>query len=110
VLAPQRVYEPVDLILSNPPYIPSGDIDGLMREVQYEPRMALDGDADGLRFYRAIAKLWVPLLKPGGMCAVEIGVGQAPDVTAIFREAGLQHVDVLQDAAGIPRVVRGVRL
>ena len=58
-------------ILSNPPYIPTADLPQLMREVQHEPTMALDGDTDGLRFYRVIANEWVPRLRAGGVCAVE---------------------------------------
>ena len=96
-------------ILSNPPYIPTADLDGLMREVQQEPRMALDGDADGLRFYRVIASEWAPKLRPGGLCAVEVGAGQADDVAALFAAAGLTRVQVLPDLAGIPRVVMGER-
>lgn len=96
-------------ILSNPPYIPTADLDGLMREVQHEPRMALDGDTDGLRFYRVIASEWSPKLRPGGLCAVEVGIGQADDVAALFAAAGLIHVHTLNDLAGIPRVVMGER-
>ncbi|MBQ9965092.1 MAG: peptide chain release factor N(5)-glutamine methyltransferase, partial [Clostridia bacterium] len=63
-----RFTDPVDVIVSNPPYIPSADLDGLQREVQYEPRMALDG-GDGYRFYRTIADHWLPKLSPDGLVA-----------------------------------------
>lgn len=94
-------------VVSNPPYIPTADLDGLMREVQHEPRMALDGDADGLRFYRVIATQWVEKLLPGGLCAVEVGAGQAEAVQGLFRAAGLCAVKAHPDLAGILRVVTG---
>ena len=100
---------PYTAILSNPPYIPTGDLPSLQREVQREPQMALDGDADGLRFYRAIAAEWVEKLAPGGLCAVEVGIGQAEDVAALFREAGLRDIQIKNDLGGIPRVVMGIK-
>lgn len=96
-------------ILSNPPYIPSADLPGLMREVQREPRLALDGGEDGLLFYRAIARDWACKLEPGGFCAVEVGAGQAEAVASLFREAGLEAVETRRDLAGVERVVLGVR-
>lgn len=96
-----------DAIVSNPPYIPTGDLAGLQREVQYEPTLALDGAADGLRFYRCLARQWRPCLRRGGILAAEIGVGQAPAVEALWREAGLSGVTVLPDYSGIPRVILG---
>jgi release factor glutamine methyltransferase len=98
-----------DAILSNPPYIPTDDLPGLMREVQHEPAMALDGSEDGLLFYRVIADRWCRKLRPGGFCAVEIGIGQAATVADLFTRAGLVEVEVLPDLAGIPRVVVGTR-
>ena len=98
-----------DAILSNPPYIPTAHLAGLMREVQHEPRMALDGDEDGLRFYRVIAAEWSRKLKKGGFCAVEVGFDQAAQVAALFREAGLREVEIHRDLAGVQRVVCGVR-
>lgn len=94
-----------DAILSNPPYIPTGDLAGLQREVRREPEMALDGDGDGLAFYRAIAEHWCEKLAPNGFCAVEVGAGQAPDVAALFTAKGLKTVEILRDLAGIDRVV-----
>lgn len=96
-------------ILSNPPYIPAADLPGLMREVQREPRLALDGGEDGLRFYRAIVRDWVGKLAPGGFCAVEVGIGQAEPVAALFRGAGLENVETRRDLGGVNRVVLGVR-
>ena len=94
-------------LVSNPPYIPTADIAGLMREVQHEPRMALDGSADGLCFYRAIAERWLSCLLPGGICAVEVGIGQAEEVAALFVAAGLEQVEMIPDLAGVLRVVAG---
>lgn len=96
-----------DLLLSNPPYIPTGDLAGLQIEVQREPRMALDGGEDGLLFYRAIVGGWLSKLRPGGALAVEVGIRQADDVAALFRAHGLEEVRILPDLAGIPRVVSG---
>lgn len=101
---PDGSLSPVDAIVSNPPYIPTEDLSGLQREVQREPRMALDG-GDGLVFYRAIAERWISLLKPHGFVAVEIGIGQETMVSKIFSAAGLQRIAVYPDFAGIPRVV-----
>lgn len=98
-----------DVILSNPPYIPTADLDGLMREVGHEPRMALDGSADGLRFYRVIADVWSRKLRVGGLCAVEVGIDQADAVAALFTAAGLVDVRTVNDLAGVPRVVCGIR-
>ncbi len=81
---------PFDLIVSNPPYIASGDIATLAPEVRlFDPRLALDGGADGLNFYRAIAAAAPALLAPEGTVVVEIGAGQAEPVAAIFAAAGL---------------------
>ena len=98
-----------DAICSNPPYIPSEDIAGLAPEVRSEPRMALDGGGDGLLFYRAIAELWSPLLRPKGLLAVEIGAGQAEDVSRIFvRKTGAKCL-VKPDINGIDRVIHGTQ-
>ncbi|MBQ3133168.1 MAG: peptide chain release factor N(5)-glutamine methyltransferase [Clostridia bacterium] len=97
-----------DLILSNPPYIPTGELEGLMTEVHHEPRMALDGDVDGLKFYRCFADKWVKRLADGGMLAVEVGAGQAPAVAELFRDAGLTELQITTDGSGIDRVVSGI--
>lgn len=101
--------EQADLIVSNPPYVPSGEIDGLSREVRHEPRLALDGDADGLTFYRALVDIWAPRLLPGGMLAAEVGDGQADDVAELFLRGGLASVQTHRDLAGIKRIVSAVR-
>ena len=106
VLADHAAFDgPYDAILSNPPYIPTADLPSLQREVQREPKMALDGDADGLTFYRTIAEHWCEKLAPDGFVAVEVGIGQAEDVAALFAAKGLENTAIFHDAAGIPRVV-----
>lgn len=101
---------PFDLIVSNPPYIPTGDIPGLAPEVSvHEPRLALDGGADGLAAYRRLCPDVARLLKPGGRFCVEIGIGQGPDVSALARAAGLEVEAIKPDLAGIARVVLGRR-
>ncbi len=98
------VQGPFDLIVSNPPYIPRGEIDTLAPEVRdYDPRIALDGGADGLDAYRAIAGEAPRLLAPGGRLIVELGVGQEPAVTALFTNASLHVSGAHKDLAGIPR-------
>lgn len=94
-----------DLILSNPPYIPTLDCRSLQPEVQQEPLMALDGGKDGLDFYRRIAMEAPSHLLPGGLLAVEVGDGQAQAVQRLFTEAGLQNVSIHADLAGLPRMV-----
>lgn len=98
-----------DAVVSNPPYIPAADIEGLMREVQHEPRLALDGGADGLTFYRAILTAWAPKLKAGGLLAVEIGFDQGEAVNRLFGEAGLCNTRVIKDYGGNNRLVLGYR-
>lgn len=101
---------PFDLVLSNPPYIPTADIDGLEPEVaRHEPRLALDGGPNGLDAYRRLAPDLVRLLKPGGRFALEVGRGQAGPVLAILRAAGLEPEVVRADLAGVGRVVAGRR-
>ena len=96
---------PYDAILSNPPYIPTADLAGLQREVQHEPKMALDGAEDGLLFYRTIAEHWCDKLAENGFVAVEVGIGQAADVAALFTACGLENTEVLTDLGGVQRVV-----
>ncbi len=87
-----------DLIVSNPPYIPAGEIDALDREVRdHDPRLALDGGEDGLDAYREIFVGARRVLAPGGAIAVEFGLGQAADVARLARDRGLQKVDSEQD-------------
>ncbi len=96
-----------DLVVSNPPYIPSDDIGLLARDVrEHDPHLALDGGRDGLDAYRAIASQTPDLLRDDGTLVVEIGIDQATAVTAIFeRENGLRRIATQADLAGIPRVL-----
>ena len=96
-----------DMIVSNPPYIPTDDIKTLSDDVKREPFMALDGGGDGLLFYRSICEKYLPLLWSGGHLAVEIGIGQAEDVSRIFVRAGLSDVRVNNDINGKQRVIIG---
>lgn len=97
-----------DVIVSNPPYIPQGQIPALMPEVQlFEPLQALDGGEDGLDFYRKIAALAPGYLKEGGQLFFEIGCDQAKDVQRIMEEQGFAELSVVKDLAGLDRVVRG---
>jgi release factor glutamine methyltransferase len=102
----EGVAAPFDLVVSNPPYIPAGDVAGLMPEVaQFEPRLALDGGPDGLDAYRAIVTAVPRLLAPGGHLLVEMGEGQGPEITQLFRTAALQVEGPWKDLAGIERVL-----
>ena len=91
-----------DLILSNPPYVKSDEIRTLSGEVRREPRLALDGGADGLAFYRALAGKWLPRLATGGLLACECGEGQARDIAAMFAP---HETEVTKDFNGIERIV-----
>ena len=96
-----------DLIVSNPPYIPSGAIPGLMEEVRtHEPLMALDGHEDGLYFYRRLAKESPRYLKDGGRLCLEIGFDQGESVPALLRDEGFDEIEVVRDLAGLDRVVK----
>ena len=92
-------------MVSNPPYIASGDIAALPPEVRHDPRRALDGGADGLDCYRTIAGQARKLLEPGGHLVVELGIGQEPAVAALFRAAGLAPSPARPDLSGIPRAL-----
>ena len=95
-----------DLVVSNPPYIPSDDIDGLDPEVRdHDPRLALDGGPDGLEAYRLLAPEIMRILKPGGVFALEIGWDQGDAVKALFEAAGFEDVKVVKDLGDRNRVV-----
>lgn len=97
-----------DVIVCNPPYIPSADIDSLDVSVKdYEPRLALDGGTDGLDFYRAIAERWGNALRLDGSLLFEVGIGQVGDVEMILVKNGFTDIKTYQDTAGIWRVVEG---
>ncbi len=94
-----------DIIVSNPPYIESGTIPKLSKEVQYEPNVALDGGLDGLDFYRRIVYEGKKYLKNGGTLALEIGYNQKDIVTAILKTAWYTDIKCIQDLAGMDRVI-----
>lgn len=95
-----------DLVVSNPPYIPTDHIAGLDPEVRdHDPHLALDGGPDGLQAYRDLAPEVMRILKPGGVFAVEIGWDQGPQVKALFEAAGFTDVKVVKDLADRDRVV-----
>lgn len=96
-----------DLMVSNPPYIPTKDIDGLEPEVLKEPRMALDGGKDGLDAIRAIVAMAPKMLRSGGYLAMEIGSKQGPAVAKLYAAAGLQGVVIKKDAQGLERFAFG---
>jgi len=97
-----------DLIVSNPPYIPTGDIPGLMPEVKdHEPGMALDGSPDGLDFYRRIIREAPDYLKEGGILIFETGSTQARDVEDLLAARGFGDIRVGKDLAGLDRIICG---
>lgn len=102
----QGVDERFDLVISNPPYIPTATIATLDEEVRvFDPRLALDGGADGYDAYRAIGDALPRLLAPEGHAVVELGIGQEADVAKIFLEAGLEVREAVADLAGVPRAI-----
>ena len=95
-----------DAVCSNPPYIPSDEIDSLQPEVSdYEPRIALDGGKDGLDFHRAIAVFAEKRLKKGGRVFIETAAGQAEKVQEMYNNTWLKYIGVRRDLAGIARVL-----
>ena len=101
--------EALDMITSNPPYICTAELEGLRREVQYEPKMALDGAEDGLLFYKKIAKNNKSHLKKGGWLVLEVGDTQSKEVYEILAENGYENIDTKKDLAGFTRVVYAQR-
>ncbi len=100
-----RIRGRFDIIISNPPYIPTADIETLQREVkEYEPRLALDGGADGLDIYRRVAENASKYINRGGMLIMEVGAGQAQDVVKMFR--GNAYAMIAQDFNGVERYVK----
>ena len=99
-----------DMIVSNPPYIPTDDIEDLMREVKdHEPHLALDGSRDGLHFYRKLAEESGRYLVPGGSLLFEIGYDQGGAVSQLLDQAGFKDIHVKKDLAGLDRVVYAVK-
>ena len=105
---PSRQLGEFDVIVSNPPYIPTADIETLDTSVRdHEPRLALDGGADGLDFYRAICEKWRDALRPQGKLLFEVGIGQADAVLRLMRASGFGDVEIVKDLNDVPRVVFG---
>jgi len=99
-----------DLVVCNPPYIPSGEIDGLQPEIsRFEPRIAVDGGIDGLSFYRRLIPGAIAFLKPMGHLIVETGTDQAPSVQGMLIAWRYWDIEVVKDYSGQDRVVSGVR-
>ena len=95
-----------DIIVSNPPYVSSGEIDTLQREIRYEPRVALDGGADGVSFYRRMIDRAPRYLAGGGAMLMEIGSGQRRAIEALIEQSGtLRITEIKRDYSGIERVV-----
>ena len=102
----RRLGQKFDLMVSNPPYIPSADIAGLDEEVRvYDPLLALDGGKDGLRDYRRLAEIAPLILKPGAYILLEAGIGQARDIASVFEDKGFVLEHIRNDLNSIPRCV-----
>jgi release factor glutamine methyltransferase len=104
----EKVEETFDVIVSNPPYIPTRDIENLAKEVRlHDPMIALDGLEDGLHFYREITKNALRHLKPNGLLCFEIGHDQGEAVSMLMKDSGFVNVRIEKDLAGLDRVVIG---
>lgn len=106
-----NVTENYDVIVSNPPYIPTRDIDGLEKSVKdYEPKLALDGGADGLDYYKIIAVDGINHLNAGGKLFLEVGIGQANAVKELLEQAGFINVEIRKDISGIERMIKAEKI
>jgi release factor glutamine methyltransferase len=106
--APPAMLGAFDVIVCNPPYIPTEDLVTLDKSVrEYEPVEALDGGLEGLDYFYAVAENWSKLIKPGGNLAFECGAGQAPDVRSIMVKYGFKDIKIFKDTLGIERVLVG---
>jgi len=109
LIKPPAILGEFDVIVSNPPYVPTGDIPNLDRSVKdYEPKIALDGGEDGLDYFHAIAGNWRKLLKRGGHLAFECGEGQSAAVRYILKQNGFGDIKTYKDTLGIERVITGM--
>ena len=108
LVKPPVILGEFDLIVSNPPYIPSEDIESLDSSVKdYEPKIALDGGEDGLDFFHAIIGNWRKLLKSGGHMALECGENQSAAVRYIMKQNEFSDIKTYKDTLGIERVITG---
>jgi release factor glutamine methyltransferase len=105
----QNLAGPIDCILANPPYIPSGDLAGLAPEIAYDPHAALDGGPDGLSGIESVMDATLRLLHPEGRAFVEIGAGQSEAAQQIALRKGLTVAEMRADIGGIPRVMALIR-
>lgn len=96
-----------DLIISNPPYVKTKDIEFLDKNVKFEPKIALDGGDDGLDFYRKIVRFWKEKLKPGALIAFELGINQHNEVFDIMSENEFENIRIFDDFSGIRRIIIG---
>jgi release factor glutamine methyltransferase len=101
----EKINEKYDVIISNPPYIKTEEINGLQSEVKYEPYSALDGGEDGLKFYKEIINKSKKHLSQEGVLALEIGYNQAEEVTKILQENNFKNIRVIKDYGNNDRVV-----
>lgn len=99
--------ETFDLVISNPPYIKTKDIEFLDKNVKFEPKMALDGGDDGLDFYRKIVKFWKEKLKPGALIAFELGINQHNEVFDMMSNHRFENIRIFDDFSGIRRIIIG---
>ena len=101
------MFDPVDLVVSNPPYIPKNEFHSLMKEVrEYEPSLALTDGEEGLIFYRFFAELGKFLINPNGHMILEVGIGDHPkNVKSIFDEYGNYSLEIIKDYNGADRVI-----
>ena len=106
-----NVTENYDVIVSNPPYIPTQDINGLEKSVKdYEPKLALDGGADGLDYYKIIAVDGINRLNAGGKLFLEVGIGQANAVKELLEQAGFINVEIRKDISGVERMIKAEKI
>lgn len=98
-----------DIIVANPPYIKTADMDNLSKEVKCEPYIALDGGADGTDFYKALILLWKDALKDGGVMVLEAGYDTSRDICTLFTECGYRDIVTKKDINGIVRMVSAAK-
>ncbi|NLP25993.1 MAG: peptide chain release factor N(5)-glutamine methyltransferase [Clostridiales bacterium] len=102
-------FSELDIIVSNPPYLTDSDFEGLQKEIEFEPKIALYGGDRGVAFYEGITEKWRVALKKGGLLAFEIGLGQEESVTEILRKNGFKDINYRCDLNQIIRVVAGIK-